>query len=72
MPFKDECMATVISNSAMEHMPPLDSVLAEIHRVLRPGGSLCMTVPTDKFDRYPVVYRLLAGSGLAAAAERFR
>jgi SAM-dependent methyltransferase len=72
MPFKDNSMATVISNSAIEHMPPLDSVLAEVHRVLRPGGSMCITVPTDKFDRYPVSYRVLASLGWHAAAERFR
>jgi SAM-dependent methyltransferase len=72
MPYRGNSMATILSNSAMEHMPPLDQVLAESFRVLRPGGVLCITVPTDKFDRYPVLYRLLAAMGLAGAAERFR
>jgi SAM-dependent methyltransferase len=38
-----------ISNSVLEHIPALDSVLAEVARVLKRGGILCLTVPHAGF-----------------------
>jgi SAM-dependent methyltransferase len=38
-----------VSNSVLEHIPDLDSVLAEVARVLRPGGLFYLTVPHAGF-----------------------
>ncbi len=45
-------IATVLSNSVLEHLPRLDVTLATIARVLRPGGLLLATVPTDAFSAW--------------------
>lgn len=72
IPLPDDSIGTVMSNSTLEHIPDLDPVLHEIFRVLRPSGRLYITVPTDKFDHYPFVYRLFSGLHLRGLAERFR
>lgn len=72
LPLPDASTATVISNSTLEHIVELDAVLREVRRVLRPGGTLFATVPTDRFDRYSSVSRLLEALGLFGAAASFR
>jgi len=49
MPFPDRYFQTVISNSVLEHIPDLDPVLAEISRVLKPGGQMIFCVPNHRF-----------------------
>lgn len=60
MPFRSEHFATVISNCAVEHIPDLDRALLEAHRVLRPGGALLLTVPTDHLEQNLLVPGILA------------
>ena len=72
IPLPDESVSSVLSNSTLEHILPLDAVLDEIARVLRHGGEAYITVPTHRFDRYAVIYRLLDAVRLHALAERFR
>jgi len=72
IPLPDGSVATVVSNSTLEHIRPLREVLADMARVLRPGGALLITVPTDRFDQYSVAYRVLRGLRLRGLAERFR
>ena len=43
-------IGTVLSNSVLEHLPGLDNVLESVARVLRPGGRLVFTVPTENFS----------------------
>ena len=45
LPFASQYFSTVISNSVLEHIPELDPVLAEVNRVLKPGGTLILTYP---------------------------
>jgi SAM-dependent methyltransferase len=71
MPFENGAFQTIVANSTLEHMPRLSSVLREVARVLRPGGRLIVTAPSDHFAS------MLAGStwcrriGLVGAAERY-
>ena len=49
LPFRDGAFATVLSNCALEHIDDLDATLAEIARVLRPGGTFAATLPSEHF-----------------------
>jgi ubiquinone/menaquinone biosynthesis C-methylase UbiE len=46
MPFHDETFGTVLCTEVLEHVPYPDLALAEIRRVLRPGGVLIGSVPS--------------------------
>lgn len=45
IPFDDESFDLVINNQVMEHVVDLERVLAEIHRVLKPGGRVLSLFP---------------------------
>ena len=45
LPFPDSSFDHVIAAEVLEHIPDDTRVLAEIHRVLRPGGRVAVTVP---------------------------
>jgi SAM-dependent methyltransferase len=45
----DASIATVVSNSVLEHVPALDDALQAVARVLRPAGRLIFTAPTETF-----------------------
>jgi SAM-dependent methyltransferase len=45
MPFPDACFDRVIAAEVLEHIPTDHRALAEIARVLRPGGLAAITVP---------------------------
>ena len=45
LPFADQSFDRVICSEVLEHIPDYRGVLAEIARVLRPGGLLCISVP---------------------------
>jgi SAM-dependent methyltransferase len=49
--------ACVFSNSVLEHVPDLDSVLAACHHVLEPGGELVITVPLVEMNRHLLLNR---------------
>ncbi|MGQ9816103.1 MAG: methyltransferase domain-containing protein [Candidatus Roseilinea sp.] len=49
LPFADATFQTVISNSVLEHIPDLEPVIAEMFRVLRPGGYLLFCSPSERF-----------------------
>jgi len=46
----ENCFGTIISNSVLEHIPDLHPVLAKAGRLLRSGGRLVFTVPTERFS----------------------
>ena len=72
IPKPDGSYATVMSNSVLEHIPDVESVLREAHRLLAPGGHMYVTVPSDRFEHYSAVARVLDALGLAGASRRFR
>lgn len=45
LPFPDESFDVVIISEVMEHIPDDKGVLAEMVRVLKPGGRIAITVP---------------------------
>jgi len=71
MPYPSESFGSVLSNSVVEHIPDLDPVLAEAARVLRPGGRLFLTVPSDAFRRLLAGYRDRAAVGDVLGAEAY-
>ena len=48
-PLEDASFDFAISNSVLEHIPDVESVLAETGRVTKPGGVFIITVPTIGF-----------------------
>lgn len=63
---------TVFSNSVMEHIPDIEPVIQEAHRLLSDNGNFYVTLPTNLFDRYGVISRILMSLGLKSSAEKFR
>ena len=54
----------VFSNSVLEHIGPIDEVLAEAARLLKPGGSFLFTVPGPDFHRCLAGRRMRGGATL--------
>ena len=45
LPFADASIDKIICSEVLEHIPDYKAVLAEIERILKPGGLLAVTVP---------------------------
>jgi SAM-dependent methyltransferase len=72
VPKPDASFASVFSNSVLEHIPELDPVVAEVRRLLVPGGSFYVTVPTDRFDLHSALGRLLSAIGHDGTLSSYR
>src|SRR4051794_38202671 len=46
LPFPDATFDRIICSEVMEHIPDDIAAMAEVHRVLKPGGVIAITVPT--------------------------
>lgn len=69
IPYPDATFDLVTNNQVMEHVEDLDAVLAEIHRVLKPGGTVLSVFPSGDVWReghigIPFSHRLPKGSRL--------
>ena len=52
LPFADGCFDCVVAGEALEHLPGLEAVCAELARVLSPGGTLVVdTLADTRFTR---------------------
>ncbi|HLI25851.1 MAG TPA: class I SAM-dependent methyltransferase [Chloroflexota bacterium] len=71
LPFADHDFASVMSNCVLEHIPDLDGALREIARVLRPGGVLVCSVPSQQFPRYLLGAALPRALGLTALGRAY-
>lgn len=72
IPKPDGSYATVFSNSVLEHIPDLDPVLTEVHRILQPGGMLYVTIPTHRFEHYTIGNLVLGAVGASRLAAKWR
>jgi SAM-dependent methyltransferase len=45
LPFEDDSFDAVIAAEILEHLPDDETAMAELFRVLRPGGQIAVTVP---------------------------
>ncbi|MCW5965654.1 MAG: methyltransferase domain-containing protein [Bryobacterales bacterium] len=69
LPFPDAHFHLVVNNQVMEHVEDLDAALAEIHRVLKPGGQVLSLFPSRDVLReghigIPLSHRLPRNSRL--------
>ena len=51
LPFADATFDRIIASEVLEHIPDDDAAFAELARVLRPGGTLAVTVPAWLAER---------------------
>jgi len=47
LPYRDASFDLVVASEVLEHVPSIHAALAEIKRVLRPGGKAVITVPIE-------------------------
>jgi SAM-dependent methyltransferase len=59
LPFPDKSFASAISNSVLEHIPDVESVLQEISRVLNNGARFIFCVPNDRYLHELSISRVL-------------
>ena len=45
LPFRDATFDVVVIDEVVEHLVDTDSIMSEIHRVLKPGGQLVLSTP---------------------------
>jgi ubiquinone/menaquinone biosynthesis C-methylase UbiE len=72
LPFADGTIAKAVSSEVLEHLPDDRGALAELYRVLRPGGTLVVTVPSARypFGWDPINYLLERTTGRYIGGER--
>jgi len=64
-PFDDASFDSIVCNAVLEHVPDINKVMAELTRVLRPGGTFIAGVPfLQPFHLSPVDYRRYTRDGL--------
>ena len=71
-PFPDYHFGSAISNSVLEHIPDIQSVLQETSRVLQPGAPFVMTMPSHYFTKYLGGAAFLERLGLRGLANQYR
>jgi SAM-dependent methyltransferase len=76
LPFATECAGGIVCLEVLEHLPAPHLAVDEMHRVLRPGGHLLLTVPfmapyhTDR--DVPSDFFRYTHDGLTTLLRRFR
>ena len=72
IPKESASFRTIVSNSVLEHIQDLSPVVAEAYRLLAPGGRFFVTIPSDQFEHYSFLARILDGLKLVGLSRRFR
>ena len=71
MPFPDASFRSVVSNCVFEHIPEIDRTVAEIARVLQPGGVFACTVIGEHFSELLTDARAWRRLGLGRAHRAY-
>jgi SAM-dependent methyltransferase len=71
-PFPDATFGSAMSNSVLEHIPHVESVLAETARVLKPGAPFAFCVPNHQFLSTLSIGRGLDRIGLRPFGNAYR
>lgn len=71
LPFADETFDAILSEAVLEHVRDPDEYMAEVARVLKPGGRVRVDVAfLQPFHAYPDHYFNMTSSGLRVTIER--
>jgi len=70
LPYPKHAFNSVLANCALEHIPDVERVFAEIARVLKPMGILAFTVPSEHFNDFLFFPRFYQFLGLHSRARR--
>jgi SAM-dependent methyltransferase len=71
LPVASESCGSVLANCVLEHVEDVEAALAEIARVLRPGGRLLFGVPGPQFGPFLLGSTLLARVGARALGDAY-
>jgi SAM-dependent methyltransferase len=71
LPFRDGAFASVLSVSVLEHIDGVQQAIAEVWRVLQPGGVFVFTTPSPEMGQMLFYPRLLAALGLGSLGRRY-
>jgi ubiquinone/menaquinone biosynthesis C-methylase UbiE len=55
IPLDDDSVSLVTATEVLEHVPPIDRAIREIHRIMRPGGMLLCSIPNNFYHKYRIV-----------------
>ena len=72
LPFGEQYFATVVSNSVLEHIIDIDSVLEEVARTIRSGGQFLFCVPNHQFLNNLSVSRILSRFGMRELSTAYQ
>ena len=65
----DTSYDAIICNAVLEHVGPVDEIMRELHRLLRPGGHLVLTIPfLQPYHPCPGDFRRFARDGMVQLA----
>jgi SAM-dependent methyltransferase len=60
LPFEDASFDRALAIHVLEHLPDLPAALAEIHRLLKPGGRFVVVIPCEGGPAYSLARRISA------------
>lgn len=72
MPFPDQYFSSAISNSVLEHIPHIDQVLRETHRLLKPNAPFIFCVPNHQLTTSLSISNALDRTKAHGAAQKYR
>ena len=71
LPFEDASFQTIMSVSVLEHIPGVTPFFAEARRVLKPGGTLVISMPLIDMDAYMAFPPVARKIGLGRVADGY-
>lgn len=71
LPFPSNFFKAVVANCVLEHIPDIDTALAEVFRVSHPVGRLLFSVPSHRFGEMLLGSTVLRSLGFARCAQAY-